>query len=106
MAMRRISWIDQQISSGAVVLWFLPRGDVWFFWAAGWRDGDCRHHGEGKHHQGNVAMPPMPGPALVVIEPELVFRGLKTVLDGPPMAFDRHQRFDGCSRWTPCGEEG
>jgi hypothetical protein len=22
------------------------------------------------------------------------------------MAFDRHQRFDGCSRWTPGGEEG
>src|SRR6267142_1018692 len=65
-----------------------------------------RHHGEGEHHQGNVAMPPMPGSALVVIEPELVFRGLKTVLDRPPMAFDRHQRFDGCSRWTPGGEEG
>src|SRR5450755_3820971 len=41
---------------------------------------------------------------LVVIEPELVFRGLKTVLDRPPMAFDRHQRLDGCSRWTPDAE--
>src|SRR5436190_17652077 len=51
-------------------------------------------------------MPPMPGSALVVIEPELVFSGLETVLDRPPMAFDRHQRFDGCSRWTPGGEEG
>ncbi len=67
---------------------------------------DHRHHREGEHHQGNVAMPPMPGSALVVIEPELVFRGLKTVLDRPPMAFDRHQRFDGCCRWTPGGEEG
>src|SRR5438477_7378386 len=67
---------------------------------------DYRHHGEGEHYQGNVAMPPMPGSALVVIEPELVFRSLKTVLDRPPMAFDRHQRFDGCSRWTPGGEEG
>src|ERR1700731_490649 len=67
---------------------------------------DHRHHGEGEHHQGNMAMPPMPGSALVVIEPELVFRGLKTVLDRPPMAFDRHQRFDGCCRWTPGGEEG
>jgi hypothetical protein len=46
------------------------------------------------------------GSALVVIEPELVFRGLKAVLDRPPMAFDRHQRFDRCSRWTPGGEEG
>src|SRR5471032_1448873 len=57
---------------------------------------DHRHHGEGEHHQGNVAMPAMPGSALVVIEPELVFRGLKTILDRPSMAFDRHQRyFDG-----------
>src|SRR5712671_2630678 len=51
-------------------------------------------------------MPPMPGSALVVIEPELVFCGLKTVLDRPPMAFDRHQCFDRCSCWTPGGEEG
>ena len=78
-----------------------------FFWRR--RIGamaDHRHHGEGEHHQRNVAMPSMPGSALVVIEPELVFRGLKTVLDRPPMAFDRHQRFDGCSRWTPGAEEG
>src|SRR6195256_855700 len=67
---------------------------------------DRRHHGEGEHHQGSVAMPPMPGSALVVIEPEFVFRGLETVLDRPPMAFDRHQPCDGCSRWTPGGEEG
>ena len=67
---------------------------------------DRRHHGEGEHGHGNVAMPAMPGSALVVIEPELVFRGLKTVLDRPPMAFDRHQRFNRCSRWTPGGEEG
>ena len=67
---------------------------------------DRRHHGKGEHHQGNVAIPPVPGSALVVIEPELVFRGLETVLDRPPMAFDRHQRFDGCCRWTPGSEEG
>src|ERR1700680_4566954 len=85
MAMRRTSWIDQRINDAMA---------------------DHRHHGEGEHHQGNVAMPPMPGSALVVIEPELVFRGLKAVLDRPPMAFDRHQRFDGCSSWTPGGEEG
>src|SRR3982074_2202655 len=53
-----------------------------FFWRR--RIGamaDHRHHGEGEHHQRNVAMPSMPRSALVVIEPELVFRGLKTVLD-------------------------
>src|SRR3954465_15736857 len=51
---------------------------------------DRRHHGEGEHHQGHVTMPTMPGSALVVIEPELVFRGLKAILDRPPMAFDHH----------------
>jgi len=48
---------------------------------------DHRHHGEGEHHQRDGAVPPMPGSALVVIESELVFRGLKTVLKRPPMAF-------------------
>ena len=67
---------------------------------------DHRHHGEGEHHHRHVAMPAMPGSALVVIEPELVFGGLKTVLDRPAMAFDRDQRFDGCCRWAPSGEEG
>src|ERR1700688_4406184 len=78
-----------------------------FFWRR--RIGamaDHRHHAEGEHHQRDVAMPPMPGSALVVIESELVFRGLKTVLNRPPMAFDCHQRFDGCCGWTPGGEEG
>ena len=51
-------------------------------------------------------MPAMPGSALVVIETQLVLRGLKAVLDRPPMTFDRHQRFDGCCRWAPGGEEG
>ena len=55
---------------------------------------DHRHHGEGEHHHRHVAMPAMPGSALVVIEPELVFRGLKTVLDRPPMAFVRRDNQD------------
>ena len=45
---------------------------------------DHRHHGEGEHGHGNVAVPAMPGSALIVIEPEFVFGGLKTVLDRPP----------------------
>jgi hypothetical protein len=53
-----------------------------------------------------MAMPPMPGSALIVIEPEFVFRGFKTVFDRPSMAFDRDQRLDGCSRWAPGGKEG
>ena len=67
---------------------------------------DHRHHGEGEHHQGNVAMPPMPGSALVVIEPELVFRGLKAVLDRPAMPFDFDQRLDRSPCRTPSGEVG
>src|ERR1019366_6065230 len=62
-----------------------------FFWRR--RIGamaDHRHHGEGEHHQGNVAMPAMPGSALVVIEPELVFRVFKNCprspTDGPSTA--------------------
>jgi hypothetical protein len=45
---------------------------------------DHRHHGESEHDHGNVAMPAMPGSALIVIESELVFRGLKAILDRPP----------------------
>src|SRR6476646_2772302 len=107
MAMRRISWIDQRISGGVVLPWFLPRFDVSFFWRRRISPiSDRGHHGEGEHHQGHVTVHAMLGSALVVIEPELVLGGLKTVLDGPPMAFDRHQRFNRCSRWTPGGEEG
>src|ERR1700716_2160510 len=51
-------------------------------------------------------MTPLPRSALVVIAADIVFCGRKTVLNRPPMAFDRHQCFDGCSCWTPGGEEG
>ena len=44
--------------------------------------------------------------ALVVIEPKLVLRGLKTILDRPAMTLDRYQCFERCSRWTPGGKEG
>jgi len=75
MATRRISWIDH----GSMTAWhrfcffFLPWSGVLFLAAADWRDGESPPSGEGEHHQRNVAMPPMPGSALVVIEPELVF---------------------------------
>ena len=67
---------------------------------------DCGHHGEGEHDERDMTMPAMPGPGFVVVEPEFVFGGLEAVLDRPPVAFDRHQRFDRRSRWTPGGEEG
>src|SRR5438309_11613113 len=67
---------------------------------------DRGHHGEGEHYQGHMTVPAMPGSALVVIEPELVFRGFKATLDRPSMAFDCGQRFNGRSCWAPSGEEG
>jgi hypothetical protein len=59
MAMRRISWIDQRIRDGVVVI--LPGGGARFFWH--WRIGaisDDGHHGEGEQHQRHVTIPTMP----------------------------------------------
>src|SRR5215467_1614992 len=53
-----------------------------------------------------MAMPAMPGAGLVVIEAEFILGGLKTILDGPAMAFPRHQLLDGRAFGTPCGEKG
>jgi len=55
---------------------------------------DRGHHDEGEHHLGHVTAATMPVSALVVIEPEFVFRGFKALLDRPSMAFDRDQRFN------------
>src|SRR5450631_1724448 len=101
--MRRISWIG----CGAVRSWLLLGSAVSLFWR--WRISamsDRSHHDEGKHHQGHMTVPAMPGSALVVIEPELVLRGFKAVLDRPSVAFDSDERFNSCSCWAPSGEEG
>jgi hypothetical protein len=78
-----------RINDGVAMLLFLPWFGVAFFLQN--RIGamaDHRHrHGESEHDHGNVAMPAMPGSALIVIESELVLRGLKTILDRPPIAF-------------------
>src|SRR5476651_2133704 len=107
MAMRRTSWIDQRINDAVAMRWFLPRFGVSFFWAAAdWRNGGSPPSWRRRASPGRRGDATHARISLVVIEPELVFRGLKTVLDRPPMAFDRHQCFDGCSCWTPSGEEG
>jgi hypothetical protein len=90
MAMRRTSWIDHRINDDAAMVLFLLWFGAAFFWL--WRISmmaDHRHHGKGEHYHRHVAMPAMPGSALVVIEAELVFCSLKTVLDHPAMAFDQ-----------------
>ena len=53
-----------------------------------------------------MAMPAMPRSGFVVVEPELVLRGLEAVLDGPATAFDADQPLDGCPCRTPGGEVG
>src|SRR6267142_6801557 len=80
MAMRRTSWIDHRINDEAPMVLFLPWFGVAFFWLR--RIGMMADH---RHHHRYMAMPAVPGSALVVIEPELVFGGLETVLNRPAM---------------------
>lgn len=53
-----------------------------------------------------MAVPAVPGPGFVMVEPEFVFGGLESVLDRPAMALDLGQDFDGCSKRAPGGEKG
>src|SRR3954447_26972308 len=107
MAMRRISWIDQRISGGVGVLWLLPGGGVLFFWAvADWRDGGSPPSWRRRASPGRRGDASHARTCFRCDRARIRFRGFETVLDRPPMAFDRHQRFDGRSRWTPGGEEG
>jgi len=64
------------------------------------------HHRKSEHDEADMAMPAVPGATFVVVEAELVLGGFKTVFDGPAVALHRHQLFDRCANWTPCGEEG
>jgi hypothetical protein len=52
-----------------------------------------------------MPMPAMPGASLVVVKTELVLGGFEAVLDGPAMAFHRHQLLDGRAFGAPCREE-
>ena len=51
-------------------------------------------------------MPAMPGASFVVVKTEFVLGCFEAVLDGPAMAFHRHQLLDGRAFGTPCGEKG
>ena len=53
-----------------------------------------------------MAMPAMPGASFVVVKTELVLGCFEAVLDGPAMAFHRHQLLDRRAFGTPCGEKG
>src|ERR1700747_2253381 len=53
-----------------------------------------------------MAMPSTPGASLVVIKTELILGSFEAVLDGPAMAFHRHQILYGRALGAPCGEKG
>ena len=88
-ATRRISCIDQ----GTCEL-----GDERRFWgrAVGLL-AHPRQHGEGQHHQRDMPVPAMPGPALVVGQPEFRLGGLKRVLNGPAPPLHGHKHLDRCA---------
>ena len=65
---------------------------------------DGSHHGKSHLDEGNVAMPAMPRPGFVVIEPELVLGGLEAVLDRPTAALNADERVYRSSCRAPCGE--
>src|SRR3982074_2232500 len=105
MAIRRTSWIDQRINDSVALLWFLLWFGVSFLgggelarWriTATWR----RRASPGKRGDATHAR------ICSRCDQARTRFLLKTIFDRPPMAFDRHQRFDRRSRWTPGGEEG
>ena len=99
MATRRISFTDQGIK-------LRPDGPVSFLgWQAVRAMAHHGHHGKGEHDQRDGAVPPMPGPRLVVGQPELRFGRLERVLDGPTPALNRHQRADRRAGRAPGREE-
>src|SRR4051812_39226738 len=107
MAIRRTSWIDQRINDGLAMPLFLPWFDVRFFLAVtDWRDGGSPPSWRRR------ASPEKRGDAT---HARICFRcdrartrfsRSRNCPRWPSDAFDRHQRFDGCCRWTPGGEEG
>ena len=50
-------------------------------------------------------MPAMPGPGFIVVEPQLVLRGFKAVLNGPAAALDLDQGLDASAGRAPGREE-
>jgi len=58
-----------------------------------------------EHHIDNVAMPAVPGSALVVIEPELVFVAVSKLSSIASDGLRPRPAFRCCSCWAPGGEE-
>ena len=64
-----------------------------------------RQHGKRQHDQADVAVPAVPGPALVVVEAELVLGGFEAVLNGSALAFNGNKGVDARAGWAPGGEK-
>jgi hypothetical protein len=86
MAIWRISWIDRRIKNDASV----EAARFFEHWPGVGPVTNDGHHGEGKHDEGDMAMPAMSGAGFVVIKAELVLGGFEA-MDGPAMAFHRRQ---------------
>src|SRR3954469_15987477 len=67
---------------------------------------DDRRHGEGERRQRDVAVPAVPAPGLVVVQPELVLGGLERVLDRPAPPPARDRGLDRGPGRAPGREEG
>src|SRR6201996_3778458 len=67
---------------------------------------DCRQHGKGQHDQRDVPVPAVPKAGLIMVKSQFVLRRLKSILDGPTMALDPHQRLNGGASGAPGGEKG
>src|SRR4051794_41791585 len=85
VATRRISWSDQRMRPGELEQRFWGRRLVGVV-------ADHGQHGEGQHHQRDVAVPAVPAAGLVVIEPELVLCGLEAGPGRPAAAPAPHPR--------------
>src|SRR3954447_13240000 len=109
VATRRISWSDQRMRPGEAGRGRARPGELeQRFWGRQLVGvvADHGQHGEGQHHQRDVAVPAVPAAGLVVIEPELGLGGLEAVLDRPAASLDLDQRrYFGPGR-APGREEG
>ena len=107
MAMRRTSWIDQRINGGAVGLGRYRSSALRFFGG----DRLARYRMTAIMAKASITKETWRcQPCQVCSRCDRArtrFSRSQSCLRSPSDGLlDRHQRFDGCSRWTPGGEEG
>src|ERR1700752_2015206 len=65
---------------------------------------DYPQHGKGQHDQRDVPVPAVPRAGLIMVKSQFILRRLKSILDGPTMALDPHQRLNNGASGAPVGE--